>query len=527
MKVGVFMALLAFTGLVRARGAEDGRPPLGKLKAAEQSEVMAHDLAAWQRFRDGLARNRLFVHRRPDLFPPFKLDAERLLDAGQKEEIRALWSSLLDYHLALDSLGAYHSDYRKVDDRHRRHASFLIAYGCFLAQYRDALAFIAAADHDPAMDKILNEEMPHLGLPRGTYAQFRFRFLNLARATEFTALEVVYQARMKDPDEYAACQAALREDAEAIWRQTAKGSAMTFENAGRIVKQAGFTAYLPIQSGVADWMGATKVYRKHEYLISPEQIEAMAPRLRPGDILLTRREWHLSNIGLPGFWTHTMLYVGTPDERRQFLGEDPAVREFVRAQGVETGDFEALLARDYPLAYAAASASDERGHPPRILEAIAPGVVFRSLADGANCDSLAALRPRRTAAAIAVALHRACQYSGRPYDYNFDFQTDAAVVCSELVYKAYEPFAGYPGIVFPMSKLAGRFVLPPNEIARMFAETGQTDSSELDFVLFFDGDEQRRRTCESTREAFLESWRRPKWRGLAKNIAAALQNGRE
>ena len=43
--------------------------------------------------------------------------------------------------------------------------------------------------------------------------------------------------------------------------------------------------------------------------------------MQPGDILLERREWYLSNIGLPGFWPHGALYIGTPEQRREIFFE--------------------------------------------------------------------------------------------------------------------------------------------------------------------------------------------------------------
>ncbi len=36
--------------------------------------------------------------------------------------------------------------------------------------------------------------------------------------------------------------------------------------------------------------------------------------MEPGDIIVARQNWYLSNIGLPGFWPHAELYVGTPEE---------------------------------------------------------------------------------------------------------------------------------------------------------------------------------------------------------------------
>ena len=50
----------------------------------------------------------------------------------------------------------------------------------------------------------------------------------------------------------------------------------------------------------------------------------------------------------------------------------------------------------------------------------------------------------------AAAILRAFGYVGRPYDFNFDFRTDAALLCSELVYKPYKPSPGRQGLRFPL-----------------------------------------------------------------------------
>jgi uncharacterized protein YycO len=109
------------------------------------------------------------------------------------------------------------------------------------------------------------------------------------------------------------------------------------------------------------------------------------------------------------------------------------------------GDGEALLARTYPAAHARALAADGGAHP-HALEAISEGVVFTTPEHAAGADHVAALRPRLSAVEKAAALLRAFGYAGRPYDFDFDFRTDAALVCFELVYKAYEAGPGRPGL---------------------------------------------------------------------------------
>jgi len=252
------------------------------------------------------------------------------------------------------------------------------------------------------------------------------------------------------------------------------------------------------------------VLRQDRALISAKQIASLPQRLDPGDVLLQRREWYMSNVGLPGFWSHAALYIGTPEERRAFF-DDPEVHRWVIAQGEPSGDFEALLRSRHPRAHALSLAPQEEGHVTRVLEAISEGVVFTTLEHSAAADSMAALRPHLERAEKAQALLRAFQYVGRPYDFNFDFQTDLALVCTELVYKSYEPAPGYRGIHLQLEEILGRTAIPANSIARQLDEELARGTPQFVMVLFLDGQEKTGTAVEAGLDEFRRSWRRPKW----------------
>lgn len=500
------LAILACVPLLATAGT--GAYPLQSLSADELQSRQQADLAAVLRYRSGLRSVIEFAAGQPRLFPAVRASDKRLLSQEERDAVRAVWRRLQDYFVALDSIAALHADYRRLGDERQRAASFLVNQAAFLAQYRSALEFIDVARHEPGLDVLFNEPLPDAGGAPRSFDRFKFRFLNVARATEFAAREVLSRHYGGAAD--SALADVVREDAGVIARMgRGRGETMTVANAVDVVRKSGFGLWFPVQAGVAEWMGDTKVLRLQRSLITAEQIATLPGRLEPGDILLERREWYVSNVGLPGFWPHAALYIGSPAERESYF-DTPEVRDWVRAQGEPSGSFERLLARRHPRAQAD-GAAEHGGHPARVVEAISEGVAFTTIEHSADADSLAVLRPRVSRVDKAMALLRAYGYAGRPYDFNFDFRSDAALVCSELVFKAYEAEGGRRGLAFPVNEVLGRLATSPNDIVEQFDSQFGSPAQQTDLVLFLDGQERAGRAVDATLEEFRRSWRRPKW----------------
>jgi hypothetical protein len=489
--------------------------PIQKLARAELDARLAGDARAAQSYRDGLRSVIRFVETQSDLFPSETPKDTRLLRREEKEIAWNTWQSFLDYLMALDSLEKYHAGFHHLKGADREDA-FLIGYAAMLAKYRAALEFIARADHNPELDKVLNEPVPEIGLPAGTYAKLKFKHLNVAIATDFAAHEVMLKTF--SGNRQPALRAAIAADAAAVWKAgRGKGELLTAKNALKIIQDGAQSAWFPVQAGVSEWMGDTRVYRPGRFLISTEQVRQLQPKLLPGDVLLERREWFLSNVGLPGFWSHAALYLGTAEERRAFFA-DATVQAWVKQQGETSGNLEKLLQARSPQALEKHSLFlPGEAHPVRVLEAMSEGVVFTTLEHSAGCDSLAVLRTRLPKTERAQALVRAFHYAGRPYDFNFDFSTDAELVCTELVYKSYEPGDGMTGLKFPLVEMLGRKVTPANELAKQFDAQFGTADQQYDLVLFLDGQERKGRTIEASLADFRASWQRPKWHVLVQS----------
>jgi hypothetical protein len=511
--VKTILSLISLLWLGPALLAEEIKP-IHKLTVAERQARLCADAPAVLLHRKGLQDVMRFVELQTDLFPIAERKETRLLRREEKEVVWQTWQRFLDYTMALDSTERYHANWWRLKGSAKEDA-FLISYGAMLANYRAALEFIRAVELNPELDKVLNDAVPELGLPTGTYARLKFENLNARIATEFAACEVTLKTF--NGGRQAELRAAIRADAEYIWKAgRGKAELLTAKNALSILKRGAGTAWLPIQTGVSEWMGDTRVYRVGKSLVSTAQIEALKTNLLPGDVLLERREWYLSNVGLPGFWPHAALYIGTTAERRAFFA-DAEVETWVKGQGEPTGDFNALLQKRYPGAFQKSITPQEHEHMPRILEAMSEGVSFTTLEHSADCDALAVLRPRLAKVEKAQAILRAFHYAGRPYDFNFDFSTDAELVCTELIYKSYEPANGFTGLKLTTVEMLGRQVTPANEFVKQFDAQAAVGKEQFDLVEFLDGRERSKSAKVGSLADFRASWKRPKWHVLTQD----------
>lgn len=242
-------------------------------------------------------------------------------------------------------------------------------------------------------------------------------------------------------------------------------------------------------------MGFYKIVRKVGALIgdirihltpalSEDQLVRLEKILEPGDIILIRQNYHASNLFLPGFWTHAILYLGSVDQWEKYkIGKNSYLteKEFSEmgfSPNTELGAISSLRNKiqSYRKGYY------EREY--RLIEAVGEGVIFNSLKGAVQKDYVAILRPQfdmpqRKEEGIARAIYNALRLEGRPYDFDFDFTTDDKVVCTELIYRAYDwyihfsaqknaPVAEKPVPRIPGVKtVAGRDSMSAQEVARL------------------------------------------------------------
>lgn len=260
-----------------------------------------------------------------------------------------------------------------------------------------------------------------------------------------------------------------------------------------------FESWFPVQKNIANVMGNVRFSARHKGLITQPQIKEMQKEMQPGDIMVQRRNWYLSNIGIPGFWAHAALYTGTIEELDVFFSE------IFPYEGSES--FSEHLAAQYPnILDIYRNQKDTEGYDFSVIEAIEPGVVLTSIELSADADFVGVLRLNRDKKQILEGILKAYSHFGKPYDYNFDFDTNDSLVCSELVYKAYRNY-----INLPTGLLNGRRLMPPVRMVQKYDEERENENADLSFVYFLRGDESKGQAFVSDEEVFRGSWAWPKF----------------
>jgi len=178
-------------------------------------------------------------------------------------------------------------------------------------------------------------------------------------------------------------------------------------------------------------------------------VNDMMAVLKPGDILLDKCEFAITDKIIPGHFGHVAIWLGTPGEMEELGLFD------------STTNHQSLnKAREYEKRLL-------EGHS--VLEALRPGVECNSLHHFLNVDEVAILRLKQGDMSdseyrqvIVSTLTRGLYHLGQAYDFNFDVNTSDTIVCSELAYQAFPD-----NIQWPTSEAAGRLTISPDHVAVM------------------------------------------------------------
>ena len=178
-------------------------------------------------------------------------------------------------------------------------------------------------------------------------------------------------------------------------------------------------------------------FRKGKLFGNREWTQFVGGRLQPGDLLLERTPFRLTDVFIPGHFGHVALYVGTEDELR------------------------AMDLLDHPLVV---SHIQEIRAGRTIVEALRDGTQINTVEHFLNVDDLVILRPKSDAIDredVKRAITLALSHIGKKYDFGFDTNTWDRITCSELA------FDTYVNVRWPFDKVGNTYTIAPDDVASM------------------------------------------------------------
>lgn len=166
-------------------------------------------------------------------------------------------------------------------------------------------------------------------------------------------------------------------------------------------------------------------------------------QLKPLSLLLEKTPFRLTDKFIPGYFGHVAIWLGAPKDLMALkIIHQGRVIDFLSHPDV-TPHLEKL------------------SQGKLVLEALRiPGVTVNTLEHFMDIDDLVVLEaPEMSEEKRAELLLRAFQQIGKPYDFNFNVESESEIVCSELVYTVYQ------NMEWPTDRSLGRYTISPDHVA--------------------------------------------------------------
>lgn len=436
---------------------------------------------------------------------------------AHKQSILDKWASYVECYNGLNEIRKKYKIrliFKHTVDSHTKFNNILLNYASIIAIRKNSVLLASIIEKNKYLESMLNESRPEYNISKKQYYYITqeiteiSHMISLFKNKHYFDFMVSYHKihgygrdeKEKELLEYASCNYLN------VIKLVRNHRSIVFNNILDFFGKNVFDFWFPVQKWIAISITGVDYSSREEKYVSNEDINIIKEELMPGDVLLKRNNYQLTNIGLQGFWTHSGIYIGSLKELDSYfkdmpLGDYLCVSEYVKTL--------------YPKVYDSLCNNDKIEY---IIEVIAPGVVINPLNAIAKVDYFSALRPKLSKEDKLKALFIAFESLGKVYDYNFDIMTDNALFCSELIYKSYLCSGNKKGIKFNLEPKAGRLLLSPNSIIKKFDEEFDSDNSEFDFVAFYDGSERERKAVSKSAVDLKTTWKLTRWKIIKRRI---------
>lgn len=374
----------------------------------------------------------------------------------EDDRVRRILFVYRSYRMVLYEIVNRYLDHDQLREPADQLRGFMIAYAAGLTLYAKSMRFIRAYADVPLIRAKLNEPDPRSGMEAGFFDGVMRAYtsmINYRRLADCGRYWFRHRRGLRtagldaDPTWGWLAEVIRRQRAEVrntFWyilrnRMNLEGRSLV----GSLYRPVHRTRY-GLRSFVAGTLAPMRLVLRYRPALDAGVLERLAAELKPGDVLLARSEHKLTTAVLPGFWCHAALYLGLGSDLEALgIGRDEDVRPHLEELSREGGRF---------------------GY---VMEAIAPRVRLATLERCLEADHVLVLRPNMPDADRRAAVLEAFRHLGKAYDFEFDFNVPARVVCTELIYRCYNDRGG---ISLPLIKRLGRYTLSCDDIHKWLIE---------------------------------------------------------
>jgi hypothetical protein len=327
--------------------------------------------------------------------------------------------------------------------------------------YENAALFRKMADTIPVMKELLNQADPAQGIPKRLWDHVEHEYAYPEHRQLFKAgLSILgsHQAEADQPDPFldyvmtelgAMASVAQLRDEPLVTRYARVLKHYESRSLATGVSVLG-QGKIQTSKGFGNFVGAFE-FRKGKLYDQPQWIEFVKTRVQPGDILLEKTPFRVTDKFIPGHFGHVALYVGTEAQLKELgLLDHPAVAPYhARLREGRT-----------------------------VVEALREGTQINTVEHFLNIDDIAILRPKPDhipKGDILQAIMLAFTHIGKQYDFGFDTNTWDTIVCSELAFQT------YVNVRWPFGRTLGSYTISPDDVAIM---AGLDQSQPFQLVSF-------------------------------------------
>ena len=332
-----------------------------------------------------------------------------------------------------------------VDERTQLRC-FVLAYAAACLLVRSARYLVGTFATDKVVQRKLNEPEPYFRIPGRQYTSIYKSMTSPRNAWELLqSLRFADEHRqaieaLSNDSQLGPVVELLGESEESLRVSVGQYAKARLRYRWHALRRRRATAVQRGLFGVAEAFGrlVAEIHNPwHTKRVDSSVQSQLVDLLVPGDVIVTRHDDALSNLALPGYWPHAALHIGSAAHRERLsieVDQERASRWVV---------------------------------PLRVLEARKDGVLFRDLSDTLAVDAVAVIRPRLSRTQLAKAISRAITHEGKLYNFDFDFFRADRLVCTEVVYRAYD---GIGPMQFSLTSRAGRLTLSAEDLLDMAVE---------------------------------------------------------